>query len=63
MFLIEMKKQLTLMWNGIIMLLGSTEQASVVVRLMIFNRCPVELMIEHQGAKVSMREHESSSGF
>lgn len=45
------------------MFFGSTTQDSVDTKLVSFTKYPVELMIEHQGDSVSMREQESSSGF
>lgn len=35
---------------------------SVDVKFVSFNKHPVELMILHQGARVNIREQESSSG-
>lgn len=45
------------------MLLGSTEHVSDVVRFVILTEHPVELITEHQGANVNINEHDSSSGF
>lgn len=44
------------------MLLASIEQDSVEVKFVSFNKLPVELITQHQGASVNIREQESSSG-
>lgn len=44
------------------MLLTSMAHDSVDVKFVSFSKQPVELMTLHQGAKVSIKEQESSSG-
>ena len=44
------------------MLLASTEHDACDTKFVILRKLPEELMIEHQGANVSIKEHERSSG-
>lgn len=45
------------------MLFESIEQVSLLEKLESVKGNPVELITEHHGAKVSISEHDNSSGF